>query len=365
MSLLSPSITRKPTLTVKINDATLDAAFEVEVINTAHFCPDKFHVACAIKSLPADKSINWWSSVASVKAEIQVIIDGAPFSLVTGQIDDVDIDLVGSKLTLSGRDYSARFIDKKSSNKYVNNTASQIVAKLADSHGLKKMAIVNGQTVNTIQATKTRVGKYYQIDHVVLTQEQTEWELLIYLAKQEGFDLWVSGETVYFQPSPQETATPYPLIWQDNGVVPSANFIDIKMGRSLTLALDVIVEVRSWNQTQKKAFLKRAKRLNSRIQNSGPAQIYRYTIANLTPEQCQMRANTLLAEITRHERLIEVELPGDNILSTRQQVRLTGTGTAWDQNYYPDTIERRISFDRGYSMHLRAKNHSPLSDPTI
>ena len=54
-------------------------------------------------------------------------------------------------------------------------------------------------------------------------------------------------------------------------------------------------------------------------------------------------------------------LPGDNLLTTRAQVQLIGTGTAWDQNYFPDTVTRHISFEEGYTMELRAKNHSTQS----
>jgi len=58
-------------------------------------------------------------------------------------------------------------------------------------------------------------------------------------------------------------------------------------------------------------------------------------------------------------------LPGDNSLTTRGMVQLVGTGTDWDQFYYPDTVTRRISFEEGYRMELRAKNHSTQSTVVI
>jgi hypothetical protein len=45
-------------------------------------------------------------------------------------------------------------------------------------------------------------------------------------------------------------------------------------------------------------------------------------------------------------------------MTTRATIRLVGTGTDWDQLYYPDTVTRRLSVQDGYRMDVRAKNHS-------
>ena len=59
--------------------------------------------------------------------------------------------------------------------------------------------------------------------------------------------------------------------------------------------------------------------------------------------------------------MLNVSLPGDNRLTTRAMVQLVGTGSGWDQMYYPDAVTRHVSFEEGYRMDLRAKNHSPQS----
>jgi hypothetical protein len=46
-------------------------------------------------------------------------------------------------------------------------------------------------------------------------------------------------------------------------------------------------------------------------------------------------------------------------------VHLTGAGRGWDQLYYPDSVVRRISFEEGYRMDLRAKNHATQSTVVI
>jgi phage protein D len=255
-------------------------------------------------------------------------------------------------VTFSGRDLSAPLIDSKTAEKFQNQKSYQIAQTLAARHGL----------LAQVQKTTALAGTYYDIDNVVLTQEQTEWDLLIFLARQEGFDVWVSGQTLFFQPSPATTVTPYKLISPSPGN-PNSNGIDIKVGRSQTLAKDVIIVIQSWNQKQQTPF-KVTYHVSQGFKSQrsgGKAQTYSYVVPNLTRDQALQLAKSTAEEITRHERVLTARLPGDNLLTTRTQIQLIGTGTAWDQNYYPDTVMRHISFDGGYVMDLRAKNHSTQS----
>ncbi len=354
-----PSSTRAPRLKVNVNGVLLTGAFEAEVANKSHFAADTFRVTAAIGALPATMPLAWWSSTPLAFVEVFAGFDNGAgnvpwFSLIYGQVDDVSIDLVRRTLTLTGRDLSGQFIDAKTVEKFQNLTASQIAQQLALRHGMD----------STVQATTAPSGTYYEIDHARLTQEQSEWDLLTYLAEQEGFDVWVSGQTLYFQPSPIASATPYQLTWIEPGDgTHSANFIDIRLERALTLARDVIVKVKSWHQGQEKSFVVtyHVSQASKSQQSGGSAQLYSYTVPNLTPAQALQWATNKAEEITRHERVIGVDLPGDNLLTTRKTVKLTGTRTGWDQTYYPDTVERHISADGGYRMTLRAKNHSPQS----
>ena len=210
-----------------------------------------------------------------------------------------------------------------------------------------------------IVATSTRAGTYYQIDHAVATREQTEWDLLAYLAEREGFDVWVAGDTLHFAPPPALTAQPYTLLWSEVGGFAS-NAINIQLSRSQTLAKDIVVEVRSWNQKQQAAFTVTAKRSQAKKsqRKGGQSQTYSFVRPNLTRDQAQQFAESKAEEITRHERLLSASLPGDNALSTRATVRLVGTATDYDQIYYPDRVTRRLSVQEGYRMDLSAKNHS-------
>ena len=57
-------------------------------------------------------------------------------------------------------------------------------------------------------------------------------------------------------------------------------------------------------------------------------------------------------------------MPGELTLSPRSMLTLSGTGTAFDQSYFIDTIERVLNFETGFTQHIRAKNSSPRNQST-
>lgn len=341
---------RQPRPLVTLNGTLLTGVLEIEVTNASHFTADTFRVVAASNGLPPAYGPAYWAA----SAEDQVAVSAGftdslgnltSTQLILGQVDNIDYDPVRRLLVLEGRDLSAPLIDNKTTEKFQNLTASQIAQKLALRRGLD----------SSVQATTTKAGTYYALDHVVLTQEQTEWDLLIYLAQREGFDVWVSGKTLYFQPSPVTTAPPYVLLWSD---APDSNMVDVRLQRSETLARDVVVKVRTWNQIQQKAFTVTCKVSTG---SNRKTQTYSFIVPNLTRDEARKLAQAKAEEISRHERVLHAHLPGDNLLTTRAMVRLIGTNTAWDQDYYPDAVTRRLSVEEGYRMELRAKNHSTQS----
>ncbi len=345
----TPGLTRKPRPLVTLNGNPLSGVIEVEVTNASHFTADSFRVVLASTALATAANASYWSTGAYDQVGISIGFENqAAFPLILGQVDDIEYDLTGRTITLSGRDLSAPLIDTRTAEKFQNQTSGEIADILADRHGLD----------SDVEETDTKAGTYYNIDHTVLTQEQTEWDLLIYLAEQEGFDVWVSGNTLYFQPSPITTNPPYLIEWSEPGdgtIQSNATFL--KLGRSETLAKDIEVHVSSFNQKGQASILGVARAFGAQSVRKGKAQLYTFRRPNLTKDQAQQLAQSLLADITRHEMKLDASLPGDNNLTTRTLVQLVGTGTAWDQLYCPDTVTRRLSMAEGYRMEVRAKNH--------
>lgn len=351
---------RQPFFTVLLNGSDVLTGVEsFEVTNASHFAADTFKLTAALSKLPPDLGMQYWGDAVGDELEISAGFKdqsdaGKPKSLIYGQVDEVEVDPVGRTLTLSGRDLSARFLDVKTAEYFQEQFASTIVGILAARHGMKANAV----------PTKQRVGSYYELNHVRLSKDMSEWDLLMFLAQQEDFDLWVEGQTLNFQPPVPDNADPYVLEWSDLGQGNrQANFENLKMQRSQTLAKDVIVKVLSWNQAQETTVVTEAKRnqANKSQRTGGAAQIYTFHPPNLNKDQADKFAASRLEDITKHERVISGKLPGDSLLSHRSLVKLVGTGTSWDQTYNVDTVTRRMSFAEGYDMEFRAKNHTTTS----
>lgn len=349
---------RQPVVEFTVNGFPVPGLIEAEVTNNTHFTSDTFHAVLALSRLPAAFGAEYWSKSVDDRIGIAAGFAGErPMPLILGQVDEIDYDPVQRTIVLSGRDLSAPLIDARTAEKFVNQTSSQIAETLAARHGL----------VPVTQATSTKAGTYYSHEHVVLTQEQSEWDLLTYLAEREEFDVWVSGDRLHFEPSPLPTNSAYKLAWNEEAL--ASNAMDIRLSRSQTLARDVIVVVQSWNQKQQKTF-KVEYRVTQPASGQREAerrkfQRYSFSVPNLTRDQCLALAKARAEEITRHERVLTATLPGDSTLTTRAMIHLTGTGGGWDQLYYPDSVTRRISFEEGYRMDLRAKNHSTQSTVVI
>lgn len=374
------SAVKTPVATATLNGMPLPGLISAEVTNVSHSASDTFRAKFALsgnsllgsiesaiglsQALPVQFGANYFSTSVNDQLGLAFGFNGGPTisgllggisppqSMMLGQIDEVTYDPVEGTLELSGRDLSAQLIDSKTAEKFVNQTSSQIAQTLAARHGL------NASVTNTT----TLSGTYYEIDHVVLTQEQSEWDLLVYLARKEGFDLYVLPGTsqLYFGNFPA-TGQPYQIQWSGGGNSAVSNALHLRMSRSQTMARDVIIKIKSWNQANEKGFTKTYKvsqALQSQRANPAKPQVYSYSVPNLSIDQALQYAKTKAEEITRHEKVIDITLPGDNLLTVQTMIQLVGTGTGWDQMYFPDTIHRRFSFEEGYVMEVQAKNHS-------
>ncbi len=343
-----------PRLRIKAGGIALPSPVEASVTQTNTWEASRFSAGIALRDTDAMNAI-WWSDQVDVRVEISFSVDGAVnfTPVISGVVDAVEIDYAGNYLTINGRDLAALLIDQKTSNSYTNMTASEVAAALAASVGLGTTHIV---------ATTVPVGEFYASDHVRLdggdlSRAITKWDLLIYLAQHEGFDLFVLGSDLYFQPAAVSTAIPFQVNVGRNASGAYANVENLTMRRDLTLAKDVNVTVKSINSAAGNVFTATA---------TGPAvgaslgetQHYVFYQPNLTLAQAQNLANQKLAEISRHERVIRFDCAGELNLTPFGVVRLSGTGTSFDQLYYPDQIVRTMSFSGSFRQHVVAKNHT-------
>lgn len=354
------SAVRQPRMLALINGQPAAGLKSIEVENNSFYQADTFRATLSLSAQPATNDLNWWSSQTAIDCEIFAGFPTDPVrytkadltSLILGQVDHMEFDLLRGEIHLTGRDWSAKFIDAQTTEKFQNQTASQIAQALAARHGMTAQ----------VTATTTKAGLFYEIDHVRLTDRKTEWDLLTWLAQEEDMAVFVKGKTLYFQPRPQPTDDPYILQYQAglNGPA-SANFMDVRLERALTLSNGVVVNVRTWNQKQKKGFtVSYPKKVSSTKATKAPQQ-YWYVKPNLDTQKALAFAQQKYHEIVAHEMKLRAEMPGDVLLTCQNIIKLGGTASAFDQVFYPSAIHRRMSWDEGFRMDIEAKNHSTES----
>jgi len=354
---------RHPRSIVTVNGIRL-TGLSWEVNNNGYYHADTFSVLLTLTQ-PDQPQINaaWWSQQTILDV---VIYDGIPtdpqkYSIadlsvrIRGLVDTTELDPINKTVRVTGRDYTSRLIDTKTEPPNQNWKASDVAAAYAKKYGLKA----------NIAPTKIRIGTYSQGDYVHTKVGRSAWDILCYLAQQEQYIVYVSNQTLNFIPFPDEkSATVLTLDASQRittGPAPSLSFV-----RNLTIANGIVVYVRSWNSKNKKGFtvFARLKRTKDKVTKkrqplTGEEQIYTYRVPNLTKDQAQQKANAYLASLSRHEVKFEAaDMPGNPDLDPFQPVKWVYQGTQYEQVYYLELIIRSFSFDGGYKMTIRGKNHS-------
>lgn len=356
---------RRPRALVKINDTIVPGMIDFTTDSNAFYSADTFRIVFATSLLPTAFNVDWFSTVTEAFVEIFAGFPDDPTnfapadltSLIYGRIDDIDFDPCGASITLTGRDLTAALIDTKLTEQWNNLTASQVAIQLANKHGLTPQ----------VTATTQIVGKYYQIDHVRINAERSEWDLLAWLAAEEGFVVYAKGHTLYFGPDPRTPDTPYLVRWQgpsDDVGYSTMNGGRARFRRSLTVAKGVTVVVHTWNSKNKKTFdgyyPSKPKAIQAgKASPFGNVQTYEFNVPGLTQQQAVARAQALYNQIVKHEVKMEYDAPGDDLLTPRVMIQTEGFPGSFNQTFYVDSVTREFSLNAGYSMHARAKNHNP------
>lgn len=359
------SLVRRPRGVALLNNSPITfLSFEVE--KRSHFTVDIWELELEYWKQPEGLDVTYWADAIGVIVELKIgtlqdsqDVGAAPsaiVSLIIGQVDDVDLDPIRGIIKLHGRSLAAKFIDTKTTNKWLNKTASQIVTMLAQGQDL---------TPN-VTPTKVPVGHYYDDDYADLSRSISEWELLTFLAQREGFECYVTGTTLFFGP---QTPDPNPFaVWMQldtEGNVWS-NALRLSLKRSLTLAQDITVTVIShdyWSGDQIRATANRRSKALGGARHVTPQTKQGYILrrAGLTPEQAQQLASSTLEDLSRFERNVEIDLEGSPLMTVQRQIIFSETGSSFDQRYFVDRVVHKFSWAAGYEMTVHGKNIPPTS----
>lgn len=323
-----------------------------------------------IRSVPGSDigQWGWWFSQGVIVLDVFAGFPANPrhftttdlTRLCTIRIDQVSLEVGSNTLSIEGRDLSAILIDKKTDGQFQNQTSSQVAQQFAQDAGLDYK----------IQPTMTKIGTYYDQDYVHMQREQTQWALLVYLARKEGFDCFVLGRTLYFGKYANTQQRSYLIqlnLENAERHYHESNAVRLVLTHDLTLSRDVIVTVRSFNTKTGKAYSALAKATGGKVlaarnltpilpKTAADPQNYVFVIPNLAPIEAQKKALQLAQEIVQHELHLSADLPGDDVLYPWVPIELQGTGTLFDTTFYPSEVSRTLT-PNDFTMSVRAKNH--------
>jgi hypothetical protein len=219
---------------------------------------------------------------------------------------------------------------------------------LAERHGLDPV----------VQQTTMPCGRYYEGEHNQLTLNQfsrvvTEWDLLVYLARREGFEVYLAGSTLHFHPPDAHSLSI---------VLNVTDLIELRLTRMIGFGRDIEVLVKSWNSRTEGCFTRSLLSVNSELPVRLPPLRYGIGQPNLTPDAALGFARQRIAEIADHEWVAEFSMPGEVQIQPGTLLKLQGTASAFDRLYRVDTIDRRMRSKTGFVQHVMARSTSYRTD---
>jgi hypothetical protein len=281
----------------------MPAVIYLQVDSLGYFSASRFSIGFALDTLFPS---SYFAALGSATIAISVAQGVGFTNLITGQVDNIRIDLLNKTAILSGRDLAARLIDAEIFETFNNQTSSQIADLIANRFGLSP----------NITATATPVGQYYELDHA-----------------RNALALY-SGSGTAWNLRPRPNLRPVLL-------TPS---------NALTLEFDIATTiptaatVKSWNSRGKTAV----------SQTAGASSGTILIRPNLTAAQADAIATNHLATLSQHGKILTITMPGDVSMVPSAQIILSGAGVGLDQTYTVEAIRRSLDAEHGFIQTFRA-----------
>jgi phage protein D len=287
--------------------------------------------SCALNTFPGGDA--FFAGLSDNKGGITI----DDLQVVDGEWDDVDISYADTLVTLKGRDGSIVLHQKKSSEKFNNQTRADIVNTVAKRNGLQAQ----------VTAATLLAGKLFQIDYAKLTDGVSDAAIIHKLAELSGARWWVKSGTLYFK-GKGDISSNYTVHYQ-TGEPSSGDFISMNILLNLQAAKTIEVNVNSWNQKKKQTFTAQKKLLGL----GSSSLTYNYRTPGLEQDHVDDLATNKAAEHARHEVEVQVHLVGDPTIDVGMGLQLVGTAFAGTLEM--DHISHTIS-EHGYTMQITAKS---------
>ncbi len=353
---MSGSVVRRPRVRLIINGTPVNGCRSAEIVSRRGSQAAGFHVLASFNEIARTIGPDWIDQNSlNVEIDFGFLPPGVPEGslgwtrMITGAVDRAGLDQVSGLVSIEGRDNAARLIDMPLQDAYLNHTSSDLATKMAQDCGLSA----------DVDPTNGLVGQYYQIQHTkaafgAFSRHANGWDLLAELASLEGYDLWVDGTTLHFRQATGQGSDIFDITYlapEAGSASPTLSISDLSMERVVGLSGPVQVTVASWNSRQRR-------QVNSVFPAAADAAAKQFLVLkpNLLADQADTLARTTYSQLRAHQRVIRGVMAGEVELTTRNRVRLAGTGTGWDGLYTLDQIERQMSLQKGFIQHITARN---------
>lgn len=222
----------------KVTEAVRDSMVSV-VVENSMWLPDRASVVFA----DPDGTVAEAAHVSiGAKLEVKVeVTSGRPDELFTGEVTAIELDHgpLGSRTVVRALDRSHRMLHGTSTKAWIQETASDIASRLANSAGIHKTSVTPTSYV------------YPQVAQA----NMSDWQFLQRLASECGYLAYVTNGTFHFEPPPDAASGPQP------GNLTSASGLQLVMGVNLVRLRATVrsteqvpgVKVRGWDPSTKQA----------------------------------------------------------------------------------------------------------------
>lgn len=329
---------------VSINGQPIEGLLNATIVASNTFSSDNYALTFALGPAPLG-DIAFWSSISTGYVEIAASnSDLDPQILITGMIDTALIDPIRGTIALEGRDLTSSLIDSYRQQVFVNQTASEVVSAVALSHGLQPVAMT----------TFGNVGRYYGDGYTRLSlgdfsRLRSDWDLLVELARENSFDVFVRGKALFFQPSTSLGSIPVRISPFD--------VMGMRIERNLALLSQQSACVQSWDSQNVASYVSNSTTDALTSMGSPTASVgspFLFSTSNLTSQQTSISALRYASELGRLSTVLHLDMPWDLTLSPRTVILLDGIGAVLDGTYRIEGIERHYSTMSGSAQSVRA-----------
>jgi hypothetical protein len=319
-------------LQVLINGIQIPGLLKASIISTNCFSADTYTLTFAIGAQMLE-GLAYWSQLSSATVEIvaQTSMISGPVSLITGPVDALHADPIQGIIGVEGRDLSSTMVDAYRQQDFVNQTASEIVSSIAQYHGLTPI----------VTPTTDIIGRYYGDGYSKLSlgqysRIQSDWDLLVQIARQNEFDLFVQGQSLFFQPV---STSDFPV------AVSMRDIQHLRIERIFSMPENNAANVQSWN-SQNMAAYQSANADDNATSSETPASgtlPFLFSGSNYTSQQVTNLAQQYNNELSRLKTVLHMDMPWDLTLAPRTTVLLCETNSEFDTLYRIESIERHYS----------------------